>query len=337
MTSPSPQPPVGIGILATGMIASAFVADLAHVPAATAVAVGSRRQDNADAFARRHGIASAYGTYEQLLADDAVELVYVATPHGLHEQNVLACLDAGKAVLCEKPLGVTAAQAERMVAAARARGLFLAEAMWMRCNPTLCRMVDGVRAGWVGDVTTVRADLSFVGSHDPASRLHDPALGASALLDVGIYPVTFAAWLFGQPEQVVGTAAIDERGVDESAALALTFGAGQVASLSCSQVSWGDCRASVAGTGGRLDVAARMNAPPHVTRYGPDWPPPVIETVAEPIIGTGLAHEAVEVARCLRSGETESPRLPLDDSLAIARLLDRARAACGVRLPADAT
>jgi len=159
VTAASCQPPVGIGILATGTIASAFVADLAHLPDATAVAVGSRRQDNADAFARRHGIASAHGSYEQLLEDDAVEVVYVATPHALHEQNVLDCLDAGKAVLCEKPLGVTAAQAERMVAAARARGLFLAEAMWMRCNPTLRRMVDGVRAGWVGDVSTVCADL----------------------------------------------------------------------------------------------------------------------------------------------------------------------------------
>ena len=335
MTAADSQPPVGIGILATGTIASAFVADLAHVPDATAVAVGSRRQDSADAFARRHGIDSAYGSYEQLLADDAVELVYVATPHGLHEQNVLDCLDAGKAVLCEKPLGVTAAQAERMVAAARTRGLFLAEAMWMRCNPTLRRMVDGVRAGWVSDVSTLNADLSFVGSRDPAGRLHDPALGASALLDVGIYPLTFAAWLLGEPAEVVGAAAIDERGVDDSAALSLTFPAGQVASLSCSQVSWGDCRASVAGTEGRLDVAPRMNVPPYVTRYGQDWPAPVVETVAEPLLGSGLAHEAIEVARCLRAGETESPLLPLDDSLTVARLLDRARAACGVRLPAD--
>jgi predicted dehydrogenase len=336
VTAASSQPPVGIGILATGTIASAFVADLAHVPDATAVAVGSRRQESADAFARRHGIASAHGSYEQLLDDDAVELVYVATPHALHEQNVLDCLDAGKAVLCEKPLGVNAAEAERMVAAARARGLFFAEAMWMRCNPTLRRMVDGVRAGWIGDVRTVSADLSFVGSHDPASRLHDPKLGASALLDVGIYPLTFAAWLLGSPPtEIVGAAAIDERGVDDSASLTLTYAAGQVASLTCSQVSWGDCRASVAGTEGRLEVAPRMNVPPSVTRYGPDWPAPVIETVAEPLLGSGLAHEAIEAARCLRAGETESPLLPLDDSLAVAQLLDQARAACGVRLPAD--
>jgi len=152
---------------------------------------------------------------------------------------------------------------------------------------------------------------------------------------VGIYPLTFAAWLLGEPAQVVGAAAIDEHGVDDSAALSLTFSAGQVASLSCSQVSWGDCRASVAGTEGRLDVAPRMNVPPYVTRYGPDWPAPIIETVAEPLLGSGLAHEAIEVARCLRAGETESPLLPLDDSLTVARLLDRARAACGVRLPAD--
>jgi len=333
--SEGPARPIGFGVLATGGIAASFVIDLAHAPGAGAVAVGSRRLERARAFAGEHGIGAAYGSYDEVLADPAVDVVYVATPHALHEANVMACLEAGKAVLCEKPLGVTARQSERMVAAARGRGLFLAEAMWMRCNPTLRRMVDGVRDGWVGDVRQVRADLGFVGNPDPDSRLHDPALGASSLLDVGIYPLTLVTWLLGEPADMVGLATLDARGVDDTCALALSYASGAVATVTCSQLAWTDSSATVAGSRGRVDVASRMHVPPSVTRHTGQVPPLKAETFAEPVLGRGLANEAVEVARCVAAGQTESPLLPLDETLLVARLLDRARSVCGIRLPAD--
>ncbi len=328
---------VGFGILATGGIATAFAADLAHVPAARVTAIGSRSGERARAFADRHGVATAHDSYDAVLADPAVDVVYVATPHALHEENVLAALGAGKAVLCEKPLGLTALQTDRMVAAARAAGLFLAEAMWMRCNPTLLRMVAAVQDGWVGDITGLRADLGFVAPPDPTSRLRDPVLGASALLDVGIYPVALASWLLGEPDTVTGAAVLDERGVDDSAGLVLTYASGAVATLSCSQRGWTDCTATVAGSSGRIEVAPRLHAPPSVTRFGPGWPAVEGETIAEPLTGSGLAHEAIEVVRCVRAGETESPLLPLDETRRVARVLDRARRACGVRLAVDDT
>ena len=338
MPTLAPRPDtVGFGILATGGIATAFATDLAHVPAARVAAVGSRDGARARTFADRHGAASAYDSYDGVLADPAVDVVYVATPHALHEENVLAALGAGKAVLCEKPLGLTAGQTDRMVAAARAAGLFLAEAMWMRCNPTLLRMVEAVRDGWVGQVTGLRADLGFVAPPDPTSRLRDPALGAGALLDVGIYPVALATWLLGEPATVAGAAVLDERGVDDAAGLVLTYPSGAVATLSCSQQGWTDCSATVAGDDGRIEVAPRLTAPPSVTRCDPGWPAGDGETIAEPLTGSGLAHEAIEVVGCLQAGMTESPLLPLDESRRVARVLDRARQACGVRLAVDDT
>jgi len=327
--------PVRFGILATGGIAETFVRDLAHVPEAVAVAVGSRTPDRAAAFAAEHGIERAYGSYDQLLADPDVDVVYVATPHSAHEDNVLAALANDKAVLCEKPLAITARQTARMVDEARGHGLFLAEAMWMRCHPTMRRMVDGIADGWVGAVRQVRADLGLVANPDPTSRLHDPALGASSLLDIGIYPLTLATWLLGEPEQMRGAAVLDERGVDDSAGLVLSYASGAIATLSCSQQAWTDSSASVAGSTGRVEIPARMNHPASITRVHGDFADPQAETVAEPVLGKGLAHEVVEVVRCLRAGETESPLLPLDDTVLVARLLDRAREVCGVRLPAD--
>ncbi len=335
MATDSTDTAVGFGILATGGIAAAFVRDLAHVPGARAAAVGSRTLGRAETFAAEHDIAAAYGSYEQVLADPDVDVVYVATPHTAHEENVLAALSAGKAVLCEKPLAMTERQATRMVNEARRRGLFLAEGMWMRCNPALRRTVEGIGSGWVGNVRQVRADLGLVARADPDSRWHDPALGASSLLDVGVYPLTFATWMLGEPIEVRGAAVLDDRGVDDTAGLVLSYASGAVATLSCSQQAWSDSAATVAGDTGRVEIAARMHHPPSVTRLFGDLEDPQTETFSEPVIGGGLAHEAIEVVRCVRAGWIESPLLPLDQTLLVARLLDAARAACGVRLPAD--
>ena len=334
MQGPLEQSTVRCGVLATGGIADDFCRDLAIVPGAEIAAVGSRQQASADAFAARHGAVRAYGSYAALLSDPEVDVVYVATPHPFHEQNVLAALDAGKAVLCEKPLGMRAAEAERMVAAARDRGLFLMEAMWMRCTPNVRRLVDLVAAGAVGEVRNIRADLGFVSPTDPSLRWHDPALGASTLLDVGVYPLHLVTMLLGAPRSMTGAAVLTERGVDDAAGLVLTYQSGAVATVTCAQNAYTDSTATVAGDRGRIEVPRTIMVPPSLTVVSGEGSTDP-EVVAEPVLGQGMAHEAIEVQRCLHEGRTESPLVPLDQTALVAGLLDQAREICGVRLPGD--
>jgi predicted dehydrogenase len=336
---PDPSRPVRWGILATGGIADTFCRDLALLPDARIAAVGSRRQVSADAFAARHGADRAHGSYAALLADPGVDVVYVATPHPFHLDAVLAALDAGKAVLCEKPLGMRAAESERMVTAARDRGLFLMEAMWMRCTPNVRRLRALLDDGRVGEVRNVRADLGFTLPTDPDLRWQEPALGASTLLDVGVYPLTFVTMLLGEPRTLTGQAVLTPRGVDDAAALVLTYDSGAIATVTCAQNALTDSTATVAGDRARIEVAAPVMAPPSLRIVAADEGAGEgvrDEVVAEPMIGVGMAHEAVEVQRCLRAGLLESPLVPQDQTLLVARLLDRAREVCGVHLPGDA-
>jgi len=328
--------PVRWGILATGGIAEAFCRDLVLVPDAEIAAVGSRSGPRAAEFGARHGAARTYGSYAELLADPAVDVVYVATPHPFHLEAVLAAVQAGKAVLCEKPLGLRAAETERMVAAARSHGTFLMEAMWMRCTPGVRRLRSLVDDGRVGEIRNVRADLGSSLSTDPDARWQNPELGASTLLDVGVYPLTFVTMLLGEPSTLVGRAVLTGRGVDDAAGLVLTYDSGAIATVTCAQNARTDSTATVTGDRGRIEVAAPIMAPPSlrlIPRDGDEDGAP--EVFSDPMIGVGLAHEAIEVHRCLRAGLTESALLPLDDTLLVARLLDRARQACGVHLPGD--
>ena len=178
--------PVRWGILSTGGIAHGFAQNLALLPECETVAVGSRRQESADEFAQQFGIAKAYGDYRELVEDPDVDMVYVATPHALHREHVELAFEAGKPVLCEKAITLTAADAEHLVAMARGQGLFLMEAMWMRCNPLVRRLQQLAGSGALGEVRQVRADLGFVVDRPPTNRLLDPALGGGVLLDMGI-------------------------------------------------------------------------------------------------------------------------------------------------------
>lgn len=326
MTSPDAStPPVRWGILGTGKIARTFVADLALVPGAVLSAVGSRSVASAQAFVAEHGFgdspATAHGSYADLAADPDVDVVYVATPHSRHVDDVMTCLEAGKAVLCEKPLTLDAGTAAKLVAAARERDLFLAEAMWMRTNPSVRKAIAMAHEGHLGNVRQVRADLGFLLDTDPDSRLWDPALGASALLDLGIYPLTFATLVLGSPSGVSAGAVLSDRGVDVNGGATLTYDTGAVATISWSQTAWTDTRASIAGDGGRIELPMRFHESGSFT-YARNWD---IDTIETPLLGRGYTHEAQEVMRCLRAGLTESPLLPLDGTLETMRLLDLIR------------
>src|SRR5690242_7670881 len=213
------------GILATGKIAQAFARDLAVVPGAEIVAVGSRRVEAATAFAEEHG-GRAHGSYEELVADPAVDVVYVASPHALHLEHATLAFEAGKPVLCEKPLTLNARDAATLFD--RAGSLFCMEAMWTACHPVVREVVDRVRAGRYGEPRQVHADLGFVVSADPASRLLDPALGAGALLDMGIYPLTLADLVLGPVEAATATATLSDRGADLDVAIATRHSEGAV-------------------------------------------------------------------------------------------------------------
>ena len=322
--------PVRWGILATGKIAVSFARDLALVDDAELVAVGSRKLESAQGFTAEHG-GRAYGSYTQLLADPDVDVVYVATPHGRHVEDVRACFAAGKHVLCEKALTLTAASARSLVDEAREARVFLCEGMWMRTNPRIRSVVEAVNAGAVGPVRQVRADLGFVPPYDPDSRLWDPGLGASALLDVGIYPLTFAWLVLGAPSTVSAAGVLSDRGIDVNGGATLTYPDGAVASITWTQTSWSDNRACVSGPDGRIDLAPRMHAPP-------SWSLTRGEEVtehAEEVLGKGYVHEIVEVNRCLRAGLLESPLIPLDETVAILATMDTIRHQLGVQMPAE--
>lgn len=324
--------PIRWGLLSTSDIATKFAADLRRTPGAELAAVGSRQLESAQRFADEHGVARAHGSYEDLAADPDVDVVYVSTPHSMHRDNVLLCFDAGKPVLCEKALTLNAPDAAELVAAARVRRLFFMEAMWMRCNPNVMAMRDIAASGALGDVTAVGADFGFVPDKPPEHRLFDPALGASAVLDLGVYVTTFV-WLFmGKPHAVQSTGTLSERGIDLSCASVSSYDAG-AATVHCTMTAFTPGRAYVAGNRGRIDVDKRFHAPTGftVTVDG--------ETTshAYPVSGHGYVHEIEEVHRCLRAGATESDLVPLDDTVAILAVLDEMRAQIGSRLPGDPT
>nr|MCW2728503.1 oxidoreductase [Aeromicrobium sp.] len=313
------------GILATGKIAETFATDLALVPGSELAAVGSRRPEAAKDFADRHGAARSHGSYEALAADPDVDIIYVATPHGRHLDDVRLCFEAGKNVLCEKALTLNADDTATLVAEARAHGVFFAEAMWMRTNPNIRRLKEVASSGVIGDVLQVRAELGFSGRTDSA-RLWDPALGASALLDVGIYPLTFAHLLLGEPVDIAAAGVLSDRGIDVNGGATLTYASGAVASIAWTQVSQGDNTAVVSGPDGHLDVPSRFHEATGFTLVqGGER-----RATELPLTGRGYAHEIEEVAACLRDGLTESPLLPLDETVSIQRQMDQILAQVGV-------
>ncbi len=335
MTAPlAPDHPVRWGILATGRIATSFAEDLALLPRDVAVmaAVGARQLESAEAFAAVHGVGRAYGDYRQLVEDPEVDVVYVATPHALHKEHVMLALEAGKAVLCEKAITLTGDDAADLVAAARSRGLFLMEAMWTRCIPLVRRLRQLVESGTVGSVQQLRADIGFPVDRPPTDRLLDPSLGGGALLDMGIYPVTFAHLFLGEPSQVAATATLSEAGVDLNTAVAQSYDSGAVAALTATMTARSPTTASIATGQALIELPSGFHHPRTATVTLADGS---TETLEEPVIGSGLAHEALEVVRCLRGGEIESPLVPLDETVAIMRQLDVVRRQVGVRYAAD--
>ncbi|HEY7484043.1 MAG TPA: Gfo/Idh/MocA family oxidoreductase [Streptosporangiaceae bacterium] len=311
--------PIRWGILGTGSIARTFTADLLRLPGHEVAAVGSRAPHTAEAFAADFGVPRAYGTYAELAADDGVDVVYVATPHSGHYDAARACLEAGRAVLVEKPLTPAAADAEKLVAYARDRGLFLQEGMWTRFNPLIVKLRELVADGAIGDVTAVYADFCWAPPYDPDSRFWSPDLAGGALLDLGVYPLAFAWMLLGPHATVQATATLAPTGVDANTGILLGYDSGAVALLHCGLTAESPQAATVVGTEGRIEVPALFFRPTSMTLLRNRVEP---ETFGLELDGHGFTFEAEEVARCLRTGLLESPQMPLDETIAILRTTD---------------
>jgi predicted dehydrogenase len=320
------------GILGTGNIASQFARGLAELDDAELVAVGSRTADSAEAFGERFGAPRRHDSYAALASDPEVDAIYVATPHPLHHDNTIMGLEAGKAVLCEKPFAINAGQAEQMIATARTRGVFLMEAMWTRFLPHMVRLRELLAAGVIGEVRMLQVDFGFRTSFNPQGRLFDPALGGGALLDVGIYPVSLASMIFGTPERVTGMAHLGETGVDEQSAMIFGYAGGRLALLSQAIRTNSPHEALLLGTAGKIRVHSSWWKQTTITLSVDGKPDEVIDV---PTAGNGYNYEAAEVGRCLRAGLTESAVMPLDETLAIMRSLDEVRAQWGLRYPGE--
>jgi predicted dehydrogenase len=323
--------PIRWGILATGGIANSFAEDLALLPDARIAAVGSRTQEAADAFAARHRIARAHGSWSALADDPEVDVVYVATPHSHHHAAASLCLQAGKAVLCEKAFTLDTATAEDLFARARAAGVFIMEAMWMRVNPVIRRIGELVGSGAIGELTHVSADFGLQGPIPPGHRLRARELGGGAVLDLGVYTVTFAQLFLGVPDHVSAFAALTPEGTDENTAIILGYGSGAVATLHCGFVGATAQRAVITGTQGRIEVDRHFYKPSGFTLVTADGTRHGEATRVElPIRGNGLGYQAEEVMRCLRAGELASPLIPHSATLEVMRTMDAVRAQIGV-------
>jgi predicted dehydrogenase len=292
-------------------------------------AVASRSVERADAYGDKFGVATRYGSYEDLAADPAVDVVYVATPHSRHEQDTLMFVEAGKHVLCEKPFALNARQAQRMVDAARTRGVFLMEAMWTRFLPAYRALGDVLAEHRIGDVMVVEADFGFRLPVMAEHRLYDASLGGGALLDLGVYPVQLCSLVLGTPDRVVADGSIGVTGVDEQIAAVLHHADGSLGVLKAAIRASLSCTARISGSEGWIELPAFMHCPDTITvgtMHG-------VERVDAAFEGDGLRFQVGEVHRCITGERAESAVMPLDETLSVMATLDALRAQVGVVYP----
>ena len=324
--------PIRWGLLGAGGIAGIFAENLL-AEGLTVQAVAARDGARARAFADRFGIPVAHAGYEALVEDPDVDAVYVATTHNSHAEHALLAIEAGKPVLVEKAFTVTAGQARAVADAARARGVFAMEAMWTRFLPSTDFVQERIADGSIGEVRAVITDHSQKLNPDPEGRLHNPLLAGGALLDLGVYNVSFALDLLGVPSEIVARGTLSATGVDAEVAMILTHAGGALSEGHTTMLSAGPSRAAVIGAEGYLELDGAFYNWTTVRRYTGRRQP--AETFEPHPTSRGMHFQALEVERCLREGLTESPRLTLDDSIAVMEVLDELRRQVGCVLPED--
>lgn len=324
--------PIRWGILGPGFIAGLFATDL-RAAGLVIQAVASRSLAQAQTFQVEFAIPTAYGSYEELMADAEVDVVYVATPHPFHAEHALLAIAAGKHVLIEKPFTLNAREAMRVAAAAAEADVVVLEAMWTRFLPHMRRIREIIAAGTLGEIRTVIADHNQLLSADPEHRINNPALGGGALLDLGIYPVSFAVDMLGLPTSITANASMTATGVDRQIALILTHDDGQQSVLQAALDTRGPNRAYVLGTKGRIEIEPVWYSQAAFTVYDAD--DVVIERFDGRLESRGMQAQAVELERVIREDLAESELMPVAETIAIMAILDEARSQIALRYPGE--
>ncbi|MEM6342382.1 MAG: Gfo/Idh/MocA family oxidoreductase [Bacteroidota bacterium] len=320
------------GILATGKIAGKFASGMLTVPNAKLQAVGSRSEDKAKTFAEQYRIETVHTTYEALANDPEVDIIYVATPHPYHHANTLMCLEAGKAVLCEKPIAINAQQTVEMIEKAREKNVFLMEAMWTRFLPVWVQIKTWLDEGRIGEIKQLQADFAFKGPDDINHRVLNPNLAGGAMLDVGIYPLATAYHIFGEdPVHASSTAHIGQTGVDEQSAYLLGYANGAFATLSSGVQVDSPRQAVIVGTEGKIVVPLFWKSSEVRIEYADGRE----EYYPFPYESSGLQYQAIHAMQCLKEGKRESPIMPWSESLRLMRLMDRFRTEWGLKYPGE--
>jgi len=320
------------GILGTGHIAEKFAESFGYVKDAKLLAVGSRKQRTADKFGKKYNIPRRYSSYRELAEDADVQVIYISTPHNLHMENALLCLEAGKAVLCEKPFTINAEQANKVLTKARKTGCFIMEAMWTRFLPAMTTLRALLQKKVIGTPEIVTANFGFKAVYKPDGRLFNPALGGGALLDIGVYPISLSSMVFGDPLTISSCAHIGKTAVDETVAILLGYSENRVSLLHASIRHQTSHEAEVVGSKGWIKIHAPWWRPAKMTIFIPGSKEQVIDL---PFKGSGHHFEVMEVNKCLLKGKIESKIMPHDETLAIMDTMDKIRKQIGLKYPME--
>jgi dihydrodiol dehydrogenase / D-xylose 1-dehydrogenase (NADP) len=319
------------GILGCGTIANEFAYDLAYTINSELVAAGSRSLEKARAFAKKYKAKRFYGSYQDLVKDNDVDVVYVATPHPFHNENTLQAVSAGKAVLCEKPAALNARQFLRMKNAAAKKGVFLMEGMWTRFFPVMCILKRWLDEKQIGDILEVKADFGFHFKVPAGHRIHNMKLGGGALLDLGIYPVSLASFVYHkQPRKIISIVHKEKSGADEQDSILFQYENGASASLSCTSRVMMKQQVCIYGTKGMILIPDNFYRPTEITLK--------MEGQAEKTYnflhpGTGFQYEIDHVADCVSKGKLQSDIMSLNESLEILQTMDKIRKQWNLKYP----
>ncbi len=325
--------PIRWGILACGKIAEKFADDLvAHVPDAVVYAVASRELSKAQTFGQKYNATKAFGSYQELADCAEVDVIYIASPHAQHHENTLMCLNAGKAVLCEKAFAINTTMVQEMIAKSKEKNVFLMEAIWTRFHPSIAKTLEIIQSGDIGHIIHLAADFGFKADYDENSRLFNPALTGGSLYDIGIYPLFISKLILGNPKEIKAVASMTPSGVDMNTSMALNYESGATASLFSTFATKTDTTCTIYGTKGKIYLHERFHETKGLTLeiYGQE--PQVFTTER---LGWGYSYEAQEVQRCLKLGKTESDKLPLQFSLELMELLCEIREQIGLVYPQE--
>jgi predicted dehydrogenase len=319
-------------IMGTGTIANSFANGLKVLEDAQLYAVASRSKGKAEEFGMKYGAVKAYDSYEELVKDKEIDIVYIATPNTAHKDNILLCLNNGKSVLCEKPFTINAEEAEEVIKLAREKKLFLMEAMWSRYFPIIEQVNEWLKKDLIGELRMVTADFGFRREGPLEDRKVSPNRGGGALLDVGIYPISFASMVFGKvPTQITGITSLYDTGVDQQSSMLLGYDNGEMAVLSCAINTPTPKEARIIGNKGSIYIPDFSRATKATLSVIGEEP----INIEVPLEGNGYNYEAAAAMECLRTGEIESDLMPLDESVSIMKVMDELRRQWGIIYPTE--